>query len=236
MDNDSVLKFIYLIQNLSVIQKIAIYIIPALLAITIHEASHAFVANFFGDNTAERLGRVSLNPMVHIDPIGTVVLPLMTMLIPGGFFFGYAKPVPVIASRLRNPAKDMPLVALAGPMSNFVMAFLWMILFSVLRFTMPDDANFFVLMSAVGVWFNLILFAFNMLPILPLDGGRVLMGLLPASIARSFAQLEPYGMFIVIGLAFMTGGLLFNFWVYPIVDMAQSIINLILYPLRALFA
>jgi Zn-dependent protease len=195
------------------------------------------VAKYFGDDTAERMGRMTLNPTAHIDPIGTILLPLITLLMPGGFFFGYAKPVPVVASRLRNPAKDMPMVALAGPMSNFIMAFLWSILLFVLGYFVADtESNFFVKVASVGVIFNLILFAFNMLPILPLDGGRVLMGLLPANMARSFSQMEPYGMFIVLGLAFMTGGLLFNYWVYPIVNVAQSIINLILYPLHALFA
>lgn len=219
------------------IQKITVFVIPALLAITVHEAAHAYVAKYYGDDTAERMGRMTLNPTVHIDPIGTILLPLITLLMPGGFFFGYAKPVPVIASRLRNPAKDMPMVALAGPMSNLIMAFAWSILLFVLGYFVVDtQSNFFYKVGSVGVIFNLILFAFNMLPILPLDGGRVLMGLLPANMARSFAQLEPYGMFIVLGLAFMTGGLLFNYWVYPIVDVAQSIINLILYPLHALFA
>ena len=221
----------------TMIQKITVFVIPALLAITVHEAAHAYVAKYFGDDTAERMGRMTLNPTVHIDPIGTILLPLITLLMPGGFFFGYAKPVPVVASRLRNPAKDMPMVALAGPMSNFIMAFLWSILLFVLSYFVVDtESNFFVKVASVGVIFNLILFAFNMLPILPLDGGRVLMGLLPANMARSFSQMEPYGMFIVLGLAFMTGGLLFNYWVYPIVDVAQSIINLILYPLHALFA
>lgn len=221
----------------TMIQKITVFIIPALLAITVHEAAHAYVAKYFGDDTAERMGRMTLNPTAHIDPIGTILLPLITLLMPGGFFFGYAKPVPVVASRLRNPAKDMPMVALAGPMSNFIMAFLWSILLFVLSYFVVDtESNFFVKVASVGVIFNLILFAFNMLPILPLDGGRVLMGLLPANMARSFSQMEPYGMFIVLGLAFMTGGLLFNYWVYPIVDVAQSIINLILYPLHALFA
>ena len=220
-----------------VIQKITVFVIPALLAITVHEAAHAYVAKYFGDDTAERMGRMTLNPTAHIDPIGTILLPLITLLMPGGFFFGYAKPVPVVASRLRNPAKDMPMVALAGPMSNFIMAFLWSILLFVLGYFVADtESNFFIKVASVGVIFNLILFAFNMLPILPLDGGRVLMGLLPANMARSFSQMEPYGMFIVLGLAFMTGGLLFNYWVYPIVDVAQSIINLILYPLHALFA
>ena len=219
------------------IQKITVFVIPALLAITVHEAAHAYVAKYYGDDTAERMGRMTLNPTVHIDPIGTILLPLITLLMPGGFFFGYAKPVPVIASRLRNPAKDMPMVALAGPMSNLIMAFAWSILLFVLGYFVVDtQSNFFYKVASVGVIFNLILFAFNMLPILPLDGGRVLMGLLPANMARSVAQLEPYGMFIVLGLAFMTGGLLFNYWVYPIVDVAQSIINLILYPLHALFA
>ena len=220
-----------------VIQKITVFVIPALLAITVHEAAHAYVAKYFGDDTAERMGRMTLNPTAHIDPIGTILLPLITLLMPGGFFFGYAKPVPVVASRLRNPAKDMPMVALAGPMSNFIMAFLWSILLFVLGYFVADtESNFFIKVASVGVIFNLILFAFNMLPILPLDGGRVLMGLLPANMARSFSQMEPYGMFIVLGLAFMTGGLLFNYWVYPIVNVAQSIINLILYPLHALFA
>ena len=220
-----------------VIQKITVFVIPALLAITVHEAAHAYVAKYFGDDTAERMGRMTLNPTAHIDPISTILLPLITLLMPGGFFFGYAKPVPVVASRLRNPAKDMPMVALAGPMSNFIMAFFWSILLFVLGYFVADtESNFFIKVASVGVIFNLILFAFNMLPILPLDGGRVLMGLLPANMARSFSQMEHYGMFIVLGLAFMTGGLLFNYWVYPIVNVAQSIINLILYPLHALFA
>ena len=180
---------------------------------------------------------VQPNLMYACEIWGTILLPLITMLMPGGFFFGYAKPVPVIASRLRNPSKHMTLVALAGPVSNFVMAFLWaIILMFVLHFTVQTEQNFFYKVASVGVVFNLILFAFNMLPILPLDGGRVLVGLLPAQAARSFAQLEPYGMFIVLGLAFMTGGLLFNLWVYPIVEVAQMIINFILYPLYALFA
>ncbi len=221
----------------AMLQKITVFVIPALLAITVHEAAHGYVAKFFGDDTAERMGRVTLNPSAHIDPVGTILLPLITLLMPGGFFFGYAKPVPVIASRLRNPAKHMPLVALAGPVSNLIMAFLWsIILFVVAYLTSHTEQNFFFKVASVGVVFNLILFAFNMLPILPLDGGRVLMGLLPAQAARSFAQLEPYGMFIVLGLAFMTGGLLFNYWVYPIVDAAQSVINFILYPLYALLA
>lgn len=195
---------------------ISIYIIPVILAVTLHEAAHAYAANWLGDDTAYRLGRTSLNPLVHIDPFGTVLMPLGMFLLSGGnFFFGYAKPVPVQTSRLRNPAADMPIVALAGPMANAVMALLWAV-FGVLVavFQAPEQAMFAKIAYA-GVLTNLLMFAFNLLPILPLDGGRILMGLLPASLARHFEPLERYGMFIILFLVF-SGNLIGAYWIGPI--------------------
>lgn len=188
----------------SLIQTIAISALPVIFAITLHEAAHGYVARHFGDPTAFLAGRISLNPLRHIDPLGTIVIPLMILLFSGGsFIFGYAKPVPVDFGRLRHPKRDMMWVALAGPGSNLVMALGWALLLK-LAWVLP--LNDFTLplteMSKVGVITNCVLMVLNMLPLPPLDGGRVAVSLLPMPLAYRFAQLEPWGFPILLLLMF----------------------------------
>ncbi len=185
----------------SLIQTISIAAIPILFAITLHEAAHGYVARYFGDNTAYLQGRISLNPLRHIDPVGTVLLPLMTLIL-GGILFGWAKPVPVNFSALRNPKKDMMWVALAGPASNMLMALGWAILFK-LSAASPDSyfAEPMMGMAVVGIKINVILIVLNLLPLPPLDGGRIAVSLLPYKMAWQLSRIEPYGMFILIFLA-----------------------------------
>ena len=182
----------------NIIQLITVYAIPVLFAITLHEASHGYVARMFGDNTAYVAGRVSLNPIKHIDPIGTLLVPIV-MLALSGFMFGWAKPVPVDFGSLRKPKRDMIWVAAAGPLSNLFMAILWMI-FLTLQQGFGVQERFFQEMAMAGVRVNLIFMALNLLPIPPLDGGRIMVGLLPNRAAYQFARIEPFGLFIVIGL------------------------------------
>lgn len=185
-----------------ILQFISIAAIPMLFAITVHEAAHGWMAGKFGDRTAEMLGRVTLNPAKHIDPIGTVIVPL-SMLVLGGFIFGWAKPVPVNGRNLRRPKQDMVIVAFAGPGANFLMALIWAVIFH-LSVQVPDvffgTTEFIKSMARIGVFFNFLLMIFNLLPILPLDGGRVLRGLVPEQLGRQLDALERYGFIIVIGL------------------------------------
>lgn len=183
------------------IQTIAIAAIPILFAITLHEAAHGYVARYFGDMTAYSQGRISLNPIRHIDPIGTVLLPLLTLAL-GGILFGWAKPVPVNFGALRNPKKDMLWVALAGPASNLFMALCWA-LFYKLAWMNPESyfAEPLMEMANVGIKINAVLLVLNLLPLPPLDGGRVAVSLLPHRQAFQLAKIEPYGMFILIFLA-----------------------------------
>ena len=178
----------------NIIYMLAVNAIPLLTAITLHEAAHGYAARVFGDRTAEMLGRISLNPIKHIDWVGTVAVPALTLAL-GGFFFGWAKPVPVNADNLRNPKTDMIWVAAAGPASNLVMAIGWAI---ILKF---NDIPAIDAISRAGVAWNVGLMVLNLLPILPLDGGRILAGLLPGPLSYKYSRLEPYGMFIVLGLA-----------------------------------
>ena len=178
----------------NIIYMLAVNAIPLLTAITLHEAAHGYAARVFGDRTAEMLGRISLNPIKHIDPIGTLAVPALTLAI-GGFFFGWAKPVPVNFNNLRNPKTDMIWVAAAGPASNLVMAIGWAL---ILKF---NDIPAIVAIARAGVAWNVGLMVLNLLPILPLDGGRILAGLLPGPLSYKYSRLEPYGMFIVLGLA-----------------------------------
>jgi Zn-dependent protease len=183
------------------IQTVSIGAIPILFAITLHEAAHGYVARHFGDMTAYLQGRISLNPIRHIDPIGTIALPLLTLAI-GGILFGWAKPVPVNFGALRNPKKDMLWVALAGPASNLVMAMGWAIFYKVALLN-PDSyfAEPLLQMASIGIKINVVLMVLNLLPLPPLDGGRVAVSLLPHRQASQLAKLEPYGMFILIFMA-----------------------------------
>lgn len=194
--------------ELTLIQKIAIGILPILLAVTVHEAAHAFAANYFGDGTAKFLGRMTLNPLKHIDPIGTIVVPLV-MFILTSFVFGWAKPVPINTKNFKDPRRDMALVALAGPASNILMAFAWTGLTAVGVSGLTSGAWYaepLALMGQIGVFVNVLLAVFNLLPLPPLDGGRVLVAVLPPQAASKVAMLEPWGFPILLLLLF-TGAL-----------------------------
>ena len=186
--------------ELSPIQYFTISIIPVLLAITVHEAAHGYAAKHFGDKTAYFLGRITLNPIKHIDPIGTVVIPGMLLLLSAPFLFGWAKPVPVNFSNLNNPKKDRMWVALAGPASNLVMAIIWAIILGLFKSSGASYALFVIGMAQVGIMINLVLMLLNLLPIPPLDGGRMAVSLLPSPWSYKLASLERYGMFILIFL------------------------------------
>ena len=217
----------------NLIQTVLIYALPVVFAITVHEAAHGYVARHFGDDTATVMGRVTLNPMKHIDPIGTILMPLMLYFATSGaFLFGYAKPVPVDFGRLRHPKRDMIWVALAGPASNFVQAILWALVLVGLIAAGVDE-TFFIKMAQGGVLVNLVMWAFNLFPLPPLDGGRVLAGLLPNGAAQNFlARIEPFGFFIVMGL--VLAGIVSTFWLRPLMDVGYTVINLLISPLTAL--
>ncbi|MBP7659244.1 MAG: site-2 protease family protein [Burkholderiaceae bacterium] len=186
-----------------ILQTVTVYAIPVLLAITLHEAAHGYVARLFGDDTAYLAGRVTLNPLKHIDPVGTVAVPIAILLLSslggGGFLFGWAKPVPVQFGNLRRPKQQMIWVAAAGPGANLAMAVGWALLMR-LQFSLGMDEAFFLEMAKAGVFVNIGLMALNLLPVPPLDGGRILIGLLPPAAAIQVARIEPYGMFVVLGL------------------------------------
>ena len=217
----------------NLIQTVLIYALPVIFAITVHEAAHGYVARYLGDNTAAVMGRVTLNPMKHIDPIGTILMPLMLYFATSGaFLFGYAKPVPVNFGRLRHPKRDMVWVALAGPASNFIQAILWAVVWAVL-IGVGVQEPFFVKMAQGGVLVNLVMWAFNLFPLPPLDGGRVLAGLLPNGPAQNFlARIEPYGFFIVMGL--VLAGIVSRFWLMPLMSVGYEVLDLLIGPLQAL--
>ena len=215
-----------------IIQTVAIYAIPVLFAITVHEAAHGYAARHFGDNTAYKLGRITLNPLKHIDPVGTIAMPLLLYFATSGaFLFGYAKPVPVNFGRLRNPKRDMVWVALAGPGANLAQAILWTISLYLLL-ALGVDERFFLNMCRAGVLVNLVMFAFNLFPLPPLDGGRILVGLLPHRPAELVSRLEPWGFFIV--LALVISGIVGNLWLRPLMAWTNSAIELLLTPIRML--
>jgi Zn-dependent protease len=189
--------------ELTIIQKIAIYALPVIFAITVHEAAHGYAAKYFGDMTAHQEGRISLNPIKHIDLFGTIILPALTVVL-GGVLFGWAKPVPVNFSRLRNPKKDMLWVAAAGPASNLVMAILWVLVIKLANIAPLTFVELLMLMAEAGIIINVILMVLNLLPLPPLDGGRIAVSLLPTDLARSFSKLERYG-FIILIVLLLTG-------------------------------
>ncbi len=206
------------------IQTIAVYALPVLFAITLHEAAHAFAAKYLGDNTAYALGRMSINPVRHIDPVGTIlILILLYFATAGAFLFGYAKPVPINFGRLRKPKRDMAWVALAGPGANFVMALLWSWLIYALV-ALQVQESFFLLMARAGVLVNLVMFAFNLFPVPPLDGGRILVSILPHRYAYQFAKIEPYGFFIVMALVLLK--VIYSWWIFPLMYGACQLLGL----------
>jgi Zn-dependent protease len=213
------------------IRNIAVYALPVIFAISLHEAAHAYVAKYFGDNTAYAAGRMTLNPMSHIDPFGTIIIPAL-LYLSTGFVFGYAKPVPIDFSRLRHPKRDMAWVALAGPAANFVMALLWLVFGALMAYFHVQEA-FPHMVAKAGVLTNLLMFAFNLVPIPPLDGGRVLTSMLPNKLAYKFARIEPYGFFIVLALIWLK---LLGFWVYPVMAVAELALEQIASPLNLLLS
>jgi Zn-dependent protease len=214
----------------SLIQTLAVFALPVVLAITLHEAAHGYAALRLGDATAYMLGRVTLNPVAHIDWIGTVAMPIALFLVSGGaFLFGYAKPVPVRFDQLRHPKRDMIWVALAGPAANLAQAAVWIVLAYALATSGLDEA-FLVRMAGAGVLVNLALFAFNMLPLLPLDGGRVLVGLLPHRAAMQLAQTERWGLMLVLLLVLV--GVIGPYWMLPLMHHTASALEWLLQPLR----
>ncbi len=216
----------------NLIQTIALYALPVLFAITVHEAAHGYAARYFGDNTAYLQGRMTLNPFKHIDPIGTIAMPLLLYFATSGaFLFGYAKPVPVNFAALRNPKRDMIWVALAGPASNFAQALLWALML-VLLAGLGVQEPFFIKMAQAGILVNLVMWAFNLFPLPPLDGGRILVGLLPWKQAQWVSRIEPWGFFIVMGL--VLAGVVGNLWLRPLMTLGYAVINLLISPLLLL--
>jgi len=214
------------------IQTVLIYALPVLFAITMHEAAHGYAAKLLGDQTAWMMGRVSLNPMVHIDWIGTIAMPLLLYIgTNGAFLFGYAKPVPVQFGHLNNPKRDMIWVALAGPLANLFQALLWGVFLYAL-IGMVVEEKFFIEMGRAGILVNVVMFAFNLFPLPPLDGGRILVGLLPWRAAFTVSRIEPYGFFIVMGLVLM--GVVTSIWMQPVMGFTFIAIEWALSPLKFL--
>lgn len=209
------------------LQFISVAVLPLVFAITVHEAAHGWVASKLGDPTAKQLGRLTLNPIPHIDPVGTIILPI-AMLLLSGFIFGWAKPVPVNIRNFQEPRKDMALVALAGPASNLMMALFWGLMWK-LAVILPDSMHWFavplLLMGKIGITFNLILMVLNLLPLPPLDGSRVLSWLLPTQLALKLDKIEPYGAFILIGLLLLG---LWNMLITPVTFFFSGLIEQIL--------
>jgi Zn-dependent protease len=211
------------------IRNLAVYALPVLFALTMHDAAQAFVAKRFGDNTAHAAGRTTFNPLAHIDPIGTIVIPVV-MYLTVHFVFGYAKPLPINYGQMRNPKRDMAWVALSGPGANFLMALIWLLLGIFLDYFSVQE-SFPHLVADAGVQTNLWLMAFNLLPIPSMDGGRVLFSILPHKAAFQFARLEPYGFIILLALIFLK---VIGYWLFWVGVIANLLLHLIVYPLNFL--
>ena len=216
----------------NLIQTIAIYALPVIFAITVHEAAHGYVARYFGDNTAWVLGRVTLNPIKHIDLVGTIVMPVLLYVATAGtFLFGYAKPVPVNFGNLRRPKQQMVWVALAGPGANFIQALLWGVLFYLVNGAGVTEP-FVLKMCEAGMLVNVVMFVFNLFPLPPLDGGRILVGLLPWRQAQLVSRVEPWGFFIVMALVLT--GVVNSLWMRPLMALTFSALKTLLTPLAML--
>ena len=212
------------------IQTIAVYALPVVFAITVHEAAHGYAARHFGDDTAARLGRITLNPIKHIDPIGTVLVPLgLYIATAGAFLFGYAKPVPVDFGALRHPKRDMVWVALAGPAVNLLQAVGWAVALLLLMGAGVEE-RFWLSMCKAGILVNVVMFVFNLFPLPPMDGGRIVVGLLPWRQAVMFSRIEPYGFFIVLALLLV--GVISTLWMQPLMGLTYQFIDVLLTPLR----
>ena len=203
------------------LQTLLIWIIPVLFAITLHEAAHGWIAGKFGDHTAKMMGRVTLNPVKHIDPVGTIIVPLALLIMSTGFIFGWAKPVPINFNALRSPKAGMIWVALAGPGANLIMAIGWLF---VAILTFNNNIPIMLKMAGAGIFINILLAVFNLLPIPPLDGSRVISALLPNPLAYKYNQLERFGFVILIGLMFIGG---FSYIVWPIVGLALNSLSVL---------
>jgi Zn-dependent protease len=216
----------------NLIQTVLIYSLPVLFAITVHEAAHGYAARHFGDSTAWMMGRITLNPMKHIDPVGTILMPLLLYFATSGaFLFGYAKPVPVRFDKLRNPKRDMIWVALAGPGVNLLQALAWGVLLYLLL-GMGVNERFFLEMCKAGMLVNVVMFVFNLFPLPPLDGGRILVGLLPWKQAVMLSRIEPWGFFIVMAL--VVSGVVSTLWMRPLMSLTFGLLELLLTPLSFL--
>ncbi|MEY2776054.1 MAG: hypothetical protein RLY30_152 [Pseudomonadota bacterium] len=216
----------------STLRAFSVYALPVLLAITLHEAAHGYTARMFGDHTAERAGRITLNPLSHIDLVGTILMPIaLYFATAGSFLFGYAKPVPVNFSGLRNPKRDMVWVALAGPGSNAIQALGWAVLLTGLA-AAGSEEPFLREVAQAGILVNIVMAVFNLLPLPPVDGGRILVGLLPWRAAVTVSRIEPYGFFILLGLLFT--GVLSDYWMRPLMSLSYDLLRLILSPLISL--
>jgi Zn-dependent protease len=210
----------------NLIQTVSVYALPVIFAITLHEAAHGYAAKYFGDRTAYMMGRVTLNPFAHIHWVGTILLPLLLYFsTSGALLFGYAKPVPVNFGNLRHPKRDMIWVALAGPGSNLIQAIVWALLY-VVYIDFGVTEKFFLAMCKAGVLSNVVMFAFNLFPLPPLDGGRIVVGLLSWRQAYQFSRIEPYGFFIVMALAIT--GVVNHLWLDPVMNTTFGLIELIL--------
>ena len=217
----------------NLIQTVVLYALPVLFAITVHEAAHGYAARHFGDDTAYVMGRITLNPLKHIDPVGTILMPLMLYFATSGaFLFGYAKPVPVRFGNLRNPKRDMIWVALAGPGVNLLQAFLWGALLLVLQGVGVTEM-FFLKMCQGGVLVNVVMFVFNLFPLPPLDGGRILVGLLPYRQAELVSRIEPWGFFVVMAL--VVAGVVSSLWMQPLMALTFGLLHLLWTPFSLVF-